>query len=99
MKEIELLNEKLESLGILGERKEEILKEFIKVRAATMPTSILKVELVELKINNVLSITAFYKGGDFISLELVPMVLESKELWLQLPTHLMVAISVLSCQA
>lgn len=33
LKEIELLNEKLESLGILGERKEEILKEFIKVRA------------------------------------------------------------------
>lgn len=33
LKEIELLNEKLESLGILGESKEEILKEFIKIRA------------------------------------------------------------------
>lgn len=42
LNEIELLNEKLESLGILGESKEEILKEFIKIRAATMPTSILK---------------------------------------------------------
>lgn len=49
LKEIELLNEKLESLGILGERKEETLKEFIKVRAATMPTSILKSRISRIK--------------------------------------------------
>ncbi|KXA17103.1 hypothetical protein HMPREF3206_00055 [Fusobacterium equinum] len=49
LKEIELLNEKLESLGILGERKEEMLKEFIKVRAATMPTSILKSRISRIK--------------------------------------------------